>query len=497
MSAKTANSKRQENVQQRAVTKPTVHRPSDLMQRSDLETSRRVAALPSTLTPRDGEALQRTVGNQNVTNLIQAQPNHKKSTAQHAAKKPAYRPDAVFSVQVIPGSEGPGIKREASGIHHKIFKGDTIVIRAKFKRLTTEQKESFAAHTTKTVVSGTDEEPELAWQPNINWESNTVHAWKFTASKVGDYVLQVGFNGPNVSQYEVRNVTVVSDVQDFALACTEAQSTLSGKFHRATRILNEAATAFRQAYAEQETLLSEEAARTKMEEEIVFGVLFAAAGGYAGGALATNLKGLRSLTKVDLKGEAQQLLSEAVIDSAKDTAKFAVRSLDKLRGGSKSKGSGASPSPDVSDPIRMGGGKYQPAGEHPQDFLTNLSSRVAAEGEAAQAVLTNLIHDARTARDANSKVDFDEDPNEVVNRGRMLDQLSNGLVTDKKVYLARLWKAWYINHGAWETVPLLNAIESAAKELGENWETWVPSRLNPHAEEEWHKQNPGRTLRPL
>ena len=74
----------------------------------------------------------------------------------------------------------------------------------------------------------------------------------------------------------------------------------------------------------------------------------------------------------------------------------------------------------------MGGGKYQAAGVHPQEFLTTLSSRVAAEGEGAQALLTQLIHDARTARDANSKADFDEDPNEVVNRGQMLDQLSNG-----------------------------------------------------------------------
>ena len=143
----------------------------------------------------------------------------------------------------------------------------------------------------------------------------------------------------------------------------------------------------------------------------------------------------------------------------------------------------------------MGGGKYQAAGVHPQIAHRPCHLGVTAEGEGAQALLTQLIHDPRTARDANSKADFDEDPNDVVNRGQMLDQLSNELVTDKKVYLARLWKAWYINHGAWETVPLLNAIQRAAKELGEKMEVWVPSRLNPNTEEEWHKKNPGRTLR--
>ena len=113
-------------------------------------------------------------------------------------------------------------------------------------------------------------------------------------------------------------------------------------------------------------------------------MLFAAAGGYVGSRLGSNLKAMKDLAKVDVKGEPMQLLSEAMIDSAKDTAKFAVRSADRLRGGSSSMStSGDSLSPSVADPIRSGGGKYKPAGEHPQDFLTKLSSRVAAEGEAA------------------------------------------------------------------------------------------------------------------
>jgi hypothetical protein len=188
-----------------------------------------------------------------------------------------------------------------------------------------------------------------------------------------------------------------------------------------------------------------------------------------------------------------------VIDLAKDTAKFEIRSFDRLRTAPKSKpsGSGSSSTAEVTNPIRTGGGKYQPAGENPQDFLTTLSSRVAAEGDVAQGLLTQLIEAARTARDANSKADFDEDPVEVVSRGQMLDHLIQGLITDKKLYLAQLWKAWYINHGAWETFSILSAIQDAAKVLGENMDVWVPSKLNPMAEEEWHRKNPGRVLRPL
>ena len=237
MSAKTANSKRQENVQKREASKSVAHRPADLARRSDLELSQRVAALPGTLSPVNSEALQRTVGNQSVTHLIQTKPKDKRSAAHKESRKPSSRPDAIFSVEVKPGSEGPGIKREGSGIHQKIFKGDTVVVRAKFRKLTTEQRSALTAHMTEDVTSWPEAAPDSAWQSNINWESNTVNAWKFTAGKVGDYMLRVGFEGPDMPQYETRHITVVSDLQDFTLACVEAQSKLLGKFNKATRKL--------------------------------------------------------------------------------------------------------------------------------------------------------------------------------------------------------------------------------------------------------------------
>jgi hypothetical protein len=377
--------------------------------------------------------------------------------------QPAFQPKATFSAQVVPGPEGAGVKREVSDGYHHIFKGDTFIVKVKFAKMT--DKEWSSLDTYENVIG-----PDSGWRMRIHWVTDDINAWEMTATKVGSYVLQVGTKGPGKPVVDTRAVVVVSDLQDFTLALVEAQSTLAGKFHKATRTLNEAATAFREAYGEQEKVLDSLAASEKMLDDVVFGVLFAA----AGGALASNLKAMRSLTAVGAKGEPLQLLSDAWIDAAKDTAKFYVRSADRLRGGSSHPStSGDATSPSVTDPIRSGGGMYKPAGEHPQDFLTKLSSRVAAEGEAAQAVLTKLIKDARAARDANSKADFEEDPVAVVNRGQMLDQISNELVTEKKVYLAALWKTWVRDHG-WQTMPVLEAITRAAEAVGEDVKSWIP-----------------------
>jgi hypothetical protein len=129
---------------------------------------------------------------------------------------------------------------------------------------------------------------------------------------------------------------------------------------------------------------------------------------------------------------------------------------------------------------------------HPQDFLTKVASRVASEGEAAQAVLTKLIKDAKEARRANSKADFDADPLEVVTRDKSLDEFANSLVTEKRIYLAELWRAWLKDHG-WQTVRVLRAIEAAAKGIGEDVDDWLP-KIHPVE----MKRRPGQgPIRPL
>lgn len=365
----------------------------------------------------------------------------------------------------------------------KVFLGDTVAVRADFVNITGADH---AAIGWGTTFGGVHLDIPLPKQ----FESPAILKWDVKPKKVGAEQATFRVTTSVSPSQTTERFLIVTDLQDFTLGCIEAHSTLSGKFNRAVRILNEAATAFREAYGEQETVLNSLRAADRMLEDIAFGVIFAAAGGYAGGALGTWLKGFKG---TPLDGKPTQLLSDALIDTAKDTAKFSVRSLDRLRAGSSSPSVGGdSTAPNVADPIRSGRGKYSPAGEHPQAFLTKLSSRVAGEGEAAQALLTKLIKDAKDARRANSKADFDEDPVEVVNRGQMLDTISAGLVTDKKVYLAGLWKAWVKDHG-WQNMRVYNAIKQAAAGVGEDIKDWLPKMPSVN-EQRRPGQGPSRPL---
>jgi len=406
--------------------------------------------------------------------------NHSLAIQRDSKHEPKF---AAWKVEIIQGGLGAGAGRRIAPDTTKVFMGDTVIVKASFTNMTKADQASIGWG---TVSGGVHLDIPL---PKA-FESDNVLQWVVKPKKVGAEGALFQVTTATVPYDFFQNFLVVVDLQDFTLGCIEAQSTLSGKFDKATRKLNEAATAYLQAYNDQEQVLSSLAASEKMMDDIAFGVLFAAVGGYAGGALATELKAFKTIGE---DGKPQAMLSDAIIDSAKDTAKFVVRSFDRLRGGSSSpSSSGDSTSPTVEDPIRTGGGKYKPAGEHPQEFLTKVASRVASEGEIAQGLLTKLIHEAKEARRATSKADFDEDPVAVVNKGQTLDMIGKGLVTEKKIYLAALWKAWLQTHG-WQTMRVLEAIRKAAEGVGEDYKTWIP-----YVQPAEMKRRPGQgPIRPL
>jgi hypothetical protein len=367
-----------------------------------------------------------------------------------------------WTIDVTPGGLGAGVNRQPDVDRLKVFLGDTVNVRADFVNIT-KADYPYIGWATQSGGGHVDISPPKAFEGDVL-------RWVVKPRKVGTESVVFSV----VTEVSPSAITemflVVVDLQDFTLGCIEAQSTLSGKFNKATRKLNEAATAFREAYGEQEAVLNDLSASDKMIADLAFGVLFAAIGGFVGSALGDRLKELQIK---GLEGQPQRFLQNALVDSAKDTGKFVVRSIDRLRHGSSSPTGGDSTAPSVGDPIRSGGNMYKPAGENPLDFLTKLASRVAAEGEIAQGLLTNLIREAKEARRANSKADFDEDPVAVVNRGQLLDEISGRLVTEKKVYLAELWKAWVRSHG-WQTIPVYEAICKAAGSVGEDCNDWIP-----------------------
>jgi hypothetical protein len=65
-----------------------------------------------------------------------------------------------------------------------------------------------------------------------------------------------------------------------------------------------------------------------------------------------------------------------------------------------------------------------------------------------QDKLAEMIAAARQARNANSIVDFDEDPMSVVEKPSEVDKISSELGADEAYYARGLWKVWLENYGS-------------------------------------------------
>ncbi len=349
-----------------------------------------------------------------------------------------------------------------------MFVGDTAVVRAVFQTLE-EYDHDYIGDSVATSGGGV--------HVTDRWADAKTREWQLRFTKVGTskVSMELSQDGP-IDSYD-EQFQVVADLQDFTLACVEAQSALRGKFDHASRRINTAASAFRKAYAEQQADLDDVAARQKMFADLIFGALFAAAGGFVGGWVGGWLKNVN---------EKAYKEKDWLIDSAKDTVKFAVRSGDKLRGGASPSVQGDSTAPGVTVPDHPRG-EFKASGKDPLDFLTDLQAKIAGEGEQAQDALTKLIASAREARSAQSKADFGEDPVAVVNKDLTLDQIVSALPVDKKVYLKGLWKTWLETYGwrTYETGVLMalpaveRKIEKAANDMGETAHQWFVQWADP------------------
>ena len=428
------------------------------------------------LVPETVIALQRIAGNEAVGRLL-SDPGRQTARPLMRAPKEAEPAGGVltqnpqvgmWSVHVEPGGQGAGIPRiDATTGKSKVFPGDKAIIKAQFVKLE-KSDHDYIGH---SVVSSADVNVKDRWA-----DARTLE-WQVGFSKVGAKEVSIDVSQDEPIDSYTEEFQVVADLADFTLACVEAQSTLRGKFDRASRHVNEAASAFRKAYAEQQDDLDVVLAHQKMIDDLIFGAVFAAAGGFVGGALGGWLKGVK---------DGAFKSSDWLIDTAKDTVKFGVRSTDRLRGGGGVAVQGDSHSPGRTDPEKPRG-QYKAAGKDPLDFLADLSARIAGEGEEAQATLTKLISDAREARNASSKADFDEDPVAIVSKDLQLESIVSDLPIDKSLYLKGLWKTWLETY-AWRTyetgvlltLPAVKAkIDKAAKQLGESADDWFAKWADP------------------
>jgi hypothetical protein len=261
---------------------------------------------------------------------------------------------------------------------------------------------------------------------------------------------------------------VVQDIAHFALSCISTQSKLLSSFMAASERLNLAGNALRIAYNEQKADLDDVAASEKLASDLVLGVIFAAAGGFAGGAVGGWMKQVAG---------GRYAKADHVVDTAKDTMKFAVRSIQKSRSGTRLSTPGDSTAPTV-DQLPTLRGDRAPTGEDPVEFLTRLGARVSAEGKHVQDLFTTVVEQARTS----GADEFDEDPASVLGNARQLEEIATTLPIEKGTYTKKLWQSWLENY-AYKAVEgevrdqvrrkLKKKIDKAASSVGESGDDWL------------------------
>jgi hypothetical protein len=445
--------------------------------------ARRAAAPPRVLSAAGVASLQRSVGNRAVARLFQAQ------------RSPTGEPGRVtFSQSVRPGGEAPGQPRGPG----KFYKGDTLVITA-----TAAGGGSLADFTSRLDLQA------AAAFSVIEAGDATRLRWELTATRVGAHsgvARVVSLAGGDARASLPLTMTVVADLQDFQAACAQAQAAIGVRYDGAIGRLNQAAQAYDIAFKRQDAALSEVSAQEKMIEDLAWGAFLAALGGGAGGAAGAFLKARKYAPK-DTMPEG------AIIDAGKDLVKFAVRSADKLRGGSKPATAGDSTA-QPGDPARGGKAGGKAAGAEPFQWLTGFAGDLLREKALMQATLVGLIADSRQARDANTMADLDEDPVAIVNSDKQLVALANELSADSKTYLAKLWHTWleryayvvqeHIWGGRDDDITeryvvkdnvgrkIRKKIDAAAAECGESGDAWLATyapKARAEAEAEAAKKN--------
>jgi len=383
-------------------------------------------------------ALQRTAGNAAVSRAVTdaatlmrapaAQPSGEADGGE--APNTDQPPELVgLSAEITPGGEGrTGDRADPRGAevggedNSKAFKGDTVRFRARFSG--SVRPGGFAV---TTAGDGLEEAGE-------QWIDGQTYEWAVRFTRVGRKRVSISDGGGTTTFTE--NYVVVADLQDFAAACSEAHALVSARFFAASRRLTKIAEAYEAAFEAQRADLGGIAAAEKAMDDLLWGAFFAGLGGAAGGAAGLFIK--RSLST-----------SDYTVDAGKDLVKFMTRSADKLRG-AEPETAGDSTSPATNDPGKPLGDRSA-SGVSPTKFVSTLADRVFDEGSTVTKMLAVLVSQAREARDANSKADFEDDPVAIIMSSIDLAEIE-AIEPDEKAFLKQLWKAW-LGAYAWKATP--------------------------------------------
>jgi Domain of unknown function (DUF4157) len=386
----------------------------------------------------------------------------------------------AWLLKVNKGGQGEGQPRDLASDPAKVFVGDHLLLCAEFPKLTPEQRQQikpddFFGGTAAFVAAGP------TWDGNrLTWDVQPTSVGSLSAQLEASATVVEGATA-DLGQH-AQTFEVVIDLIDFIMAVQSAQSQILSKFAAASKQINLAALTFRQAQADQDAALTDVAKTEKLTDDLLWGAFFAAVGGGVGGEAGRQAKKIF---------EGWQVKSpEGLTDLCKDTVKFAVRSLDRMRGGKPATQGDSTAPPTL--PTAKPGGARSAQGENPFDFLTRKSAEINGDTAMVQDNITKLVENARHARSVKSKADFNEDPIATAAKGLVqLDAIITGLDTEKTVHLKKLWKTWiekyaYTIHTSYLrgvgpresleegiTGKVHDAIMKAAKQCGENGDDWI------------------------
>lgn len=369
-------------------------------------------------------ALQQSAGNAAVTTLLR-QPRRESAGA---------RPQASIKTSVRRG----GLGRFTSRTRNTVLRDDVIVVRARVKGVQNPSKDvgAILLHPPGLTVE------------SQRWFGDTC-VWEVRAASIGRFELKVSLVGA-VTKELVHTIEVVRDADDQKTAILRALIKLENRFDRAAERLDRAGIAFSRAFGRQKDELAGVAAGERLDNELLWGVVFAGLGGFAGGAVGGLLKpkvmeALQRADAISRRPRLTEALREGFTDLGKDIVKFGVRTAGKPSAPTI----GDSTAPPRSHHGHDGDDRdsRKPVLDDPHEFHLSLKVELSEEKVLIRDVLEVMVDRVQAEAGRRAGAVFGDDPLALVSKAdALLDTITKQTNTDEDRYYEALWGAWVNAH---------------------------------------------------
>ena len=372
-----------------------------------------------------------------------------------------------------------------------IWAGDTLAVFAKVS-LPNAKDLGLYAQAAATGLGGSFGDATMT---KPTWVNDRTVMWEISGTTPGHRSVGFSVAGPdgyaNERLHDI-DLTVGADVRLFKDRCSSAESVLNAKHARAREWFMGCFLAYKAGYERQSAALDRQAGADKLVGQILLGVLFAAAGGAVGGAVAkmASVEKAAGVLATQFGPKAQGAFTDAAKDVAKYVARLPAATVGSSRQGTP--GGGASTDPGTAGVAQ---GEQAPSAVDPMNWMATIDQRIAGERAAMGA----------TIADAHQRVDklsvtqpnflFDWDPVELVNDRAMIDGKpidALGEVPTAMQYERACWEVWLANYayklvyypsdvpfgagyGVEENVrsKLKEEIDKVAESFGESGDDWI------------------------